>query len=100
MKQVRVFGTLCTHKPTKKESMKINGYEYSDTEVLEALKKRSYQIVPFKYEFTDESFPIGPTWEKLDVVCAVKPGEEPKEENIWWNVAKVEFTFNEKPKLV
>lgn len=79
--------------------MKINGYDYTELEVLEALEKKGYQIVRWTYYFLDETFPNGITEECLLVKCALK-NDLPSEENIWYKVAEREFQKTEKPKLI
>lgn len=99
IKEIIIFGTRFRHRPAKKESMIINGYEYSEREVLEALEKKGYKIVSWLYQFDDETFPNGITREKVELNCAVKPGEEPSEQNIWYKVAANEFKNKQKPLL-
>lgn len=79
--------------------MKINGYEYTESEVLEALEKKGYQIASWTYHFLDESFPNGTTEECIIVKCAFK-NDLPSEENIWYKVAEKEFQKIEKPSLI
>ena len=100
IKEIKLFGARFFHRPEKKESMKINGFEYSETEVLEALKIKGYKIIPWIYEFDDETFPNGKTREKIELNCAVKDGEKPAEENIWYKVAEQEFKKKCKPSLI
>ncbi|WP_139420954.1 hypothetical protein [Chryseobacterium mulctrae] len=81
--------------------MKINGFEYTESEVLEALRIKGYLIVPFKTYH--ERHIHGSRFEKdwYDTKCAVKGEEPPADENIWQNVAikELQQTFV-KPKLV
>lgn len=100
IKEITLFGARFIHRPEKKEMIKINGYDYSEKEVLEALEKKGYRIVPWIYEFDDETFPNGKTREILELNCAVKEGEEPAEENIWYKVAEIEFKNKCKPSLI
>ena len=71
--------------------MKINGFEYTEQEVLEALRSKGYLILVYVSE------EIGRT----PIKCAVKGDELPCEKNMWQNVALKVFqrTFV-KPKLV
>ena len=81
--------------------MKINGFEYTESEVLEALRKKGYLILPFR---TYKETPIhgsGFTKDWYDTKCAVKADQLPSDENIWQNVAIKEFQKEFiKPKLV
>ena len=81
--------------------MKINGFEYTEAEVLEALREKGYLILPFR-TYT-ETHIHGSRFEKdwFDTKCAVKGADLPSDENIWHNVAIKVFTKNfTKPKLV
>ncbi|MDM1557076.1 hypothetical protein HX126_21200 [Chryseobacterium indologenes] len=71
--------------------MIINGYEYTESEVLEALKKRGYLILKFE-TFNEESI-HGSGFIKHHFItkCAVKGNELPSDENIWFKVANKEF---------
>ncbi|GAA2327822.1 hypothetical protein GCM10009853_101130 [Glycomyces scopariae] len=101
MNEIRIFGTRFIHKPNfNKESMKINGFEYSENEVLEALKEKGYNIVRWNYSWQDESFPNGKTNEVSIVKCALKDREQPSEQNIWYKVAEKEFRIKNKPSLI
>ena len=81
--------------------MKINGFEYTEIEVLEALRKKGYTILPYR---TYTETPIhGSSFTKdwYDTKCAVKRDQLPSDENIWHNVAIKEFQKEFiKPKLV
>ncbi|MGD1319178.1 hypothetical protein [Chryseobacterium sp. 2R14A] len=101
IKEIVIFGTWFIHKPKlDKEKMRINGFEYTQTEVLEALKRKGYNIVSWTYHWQDETFPNGKTNEVAIVKCALKFGEEPSEENIWYKIAESEFQkINFKPVL-
>lgn len=81
--------------------MKINGFEYTETEVLEALKKRGYLILP--YRTYREEYIHGSCFIKdwYDTKVAIKGSQLPADEYIWTNVALKEFqkTFV-KPKLI
>ncbi|SIT25540.1 hypothetical protein SAMN05421786_11524 [Chryseobacterium ureilyticum] len=74
--------------------MEINGYEYTEDEVLEALKKKGYLIL--KFETYNEEPIHGSTFVKhyFTTKCAVKGNQLPSDENIWFKVAEREF---EKP---
>lgn len=71
--------------------MEINGFEYSQQEVLEALKKRGYLILNF--ETFEESHVHGSCFARTNIStkCAVKGGDVPSDENVWQIVAKKEF---------
>jgi len=81
--------------------MEINGYEYTEAEILEALKHKGYLILPFE---TYKETPIhGSSFQKqyYKTKCAVKGNEIPSEGNIWTLVADKEFNKPiQKPKLV
>ena len=81
--------------------MKINGFEYTESEVLEALRKKGYTILPYR---TYTETPIhGSSFTKdwYDTKCAVKADQLPSDENIWQNVAIKEFQKEFiKPKLL
>lgn len=70
--------------------MKINGFEYTESEILEALKKKGYLILPFRTYH--ERHIHGSTFHKewYDTKCAVT-NEDPSDQNIWTNVALREF---------
>ena len=82
-------------------SMKINGFEYTESEVLEALRKKGYTILPYR---TYTETPIHGSgfikdwyWTK----CAVKADQLASDENVWQNVAIKEFQKEFiKPKLL
>ena len=81
--------------------MKINGFEYNQEEVLEALRNRGYLILPYK-TYT-EKHRHGSTFIKewYDTKVAVKGDQLPADEYIWQNVAIKEFQREfVKPKLV
>lgn len=81
--------------------MKINGYEYTQEEVLEALREKGYLILPFRTYDEEHIHGSGFTKDWYDTKCAVKGDETPSDENVWQNVAIKEFTKNfTKPKLV
>lgn len=80
------------------QHMTINGFEYTQDEVLEALKKKDYMIVRWNYEYIDDTFPNGKTLENIITFCALKK-DLPSEENIWYKVAEKEFAKQEKPIL-
>lgn len=102
MKEIIVFGIRFIYKPTKdKKSMIINGYEYTQSEVIEALKNKGYYIELWEYHWQDETFPNGITNEVTFIHCALKDNEDASEENIWYKIAEKEFkkTFA-KPELI
>lgn len=74
--------------------MEINGFDYSQQEVLEALKKRGYLIL--NYETYEETPIHGSCFARTNIStkCAVKGGDIPSDDNIWSEVARKEF---EKP---
>lgn len=81
--------------------MKINGYEYTESEVLDALRLKGYLILPFKTY--NERHIHGSRFEKYwyDTKCAVKGADLPSDENVWQNVAIKEFQKSfTKPKLI
>lgn len=71
--------------------MKINGYEYSENEILDALRKKGYLILPYKTY--NESHIHGSHFHKewYNTKCAVKGAEIPSDENIYSKVAVREF---------
>lgn len=81
--------------------MKINGFEYTESEVLEALRKKGYTILPYKTYIETPIHGSGFTKDWYDTKCAVKADQLPSDENIWQNVAIKEFQKEFiKPKLV
>lgn len=81
--------------------MTINGFEYTESEVLEALRNKGYLILPFMT--FNERHIHGSRFEQewYTTKCAVKGDEVPSERNIWKNVAIKEFQRDfVKPKLV
>lgn len=81
--------------------MKINGFEYSKSEILEALRKKGYMILPFRtyHERAMHGSLFIKEW--FNTECAVKGDELPSDDNIWSNVAIKEFqTGFTKPKLI
>lgn len=90
MQEFKLFGATVKHKPnTKVEMLQLNGFMYSKSEVLEALKARGYQIKIWKYQDDDQNA----------AECAVKNGEQPSEENMWHKVGKKVLEIRIKPKL-
>lgn len=80
--------------------MNINGFEYTEAEVLEALREKGYLILPFR-TYT-ETHLHGSRFIKdwFITKCALKGADLPSDENIWQNVAIKVFTKNfTKPKL-
>lgn len=71
--------------------MNINGYEYTEPEVLEALKQKGYLIL--KFETYNEEPIHGSCFIKhyFTTKCAVKGSQLPSDENIWFKVAEKEF---------
>ena len=81
--------------------MKINGFEYTESEVLEALRKKGYTILPYRTYTETPIHGSGFTKDWYDTKCAVKADQIPSDENIWQNVAIKEFQKEFiKPKLL
>ena len=81
--------------------MKINGFEYTEQEVLEALRKKGYTILPYRTYTETPIHGSGFTKDWYDTKCAVKADQMPSDENIWHNVAIKEFQKEFiKPKLL
>ena len=81
--------------------MKINGFEYTEQEVLEALRKKGYTILPYRTYTETPIHGSGFTKDWYNTKCAVKAYQLPSDENIWQNVAIKEFQKEFiKPKLV
>ena len=82
-------------------SMKINGFEYTEQEVLEALRKKGYTILPYRTYTETPIHGSGFTKDWYNTKCAVKAGQLPSDENVWQNVAIKEFQKEFiKPKLL
>lgn len=81
--------------------MKINGFEYTEQEVLEALRKKGYTILPYRTYTETPIHGSGFTKDWYDTKCAVKADQLPSDENVWQNVAIKEFQKEFiKPKLL
>jgi len=81
--------------------MKINGFEYTESEVLEALRKKGYTILPYRTYTETPIHGSGFTKDWYDTKCAVKADQLPSDENIWHSVAIKEFQKEFiKPKLL
>ena len=81
--------------------MKINGFEYTESEVLEALRKKGYTILPYRTYTETPIHGSGFTKDWYDTKCAVKADQLPSDENVWHNVAIKEFQKEFiKPKLL
>ena len=81
--------------------MKINGFEYTESEVLEALRRKGYTILPYRTYTETPIHGSGFTKDWYDTKCAVKADQLPSDENIWHNVAIKEFQKEFiKPKLL
>ncbi|PWN62292.1 hypothetical protein [Chryseobacterium oncorhynchi] len=81
--------------------MEINGFEYSQQEVLDALKAKGYLIL--NYETYEETPIHGSCFARTNIStkCAVKGNELPSDDNIWHLVAKRIFSKPEsKPSLI
>ena len=72
-------------------TLKLNGFEYTKEEILEALRKKGYLLLEREFFFQDETFPNGYETFRRTEKCAVKGAELPEEKNIWYNVAIREF---------
>lgn len=84
----------------KDEYMKINGFEYTESEVLEALRSKGYTILPYRTYTETPIHGSGFTKDWYDTKCAVKADQIPSDENVWQNVAIKEFQKPlTKPKL-
>ena len=72
--------------------MKINGFEFTQEEIFEALRQKGYLILPYR-TYTERHI-HGSRFEKdwFDTYCAVKGDLLPFDGNMWQNVAIVEFT--------
>ncbi len=81
--------------------MKINGFEYTQDEVLDALRKKGYLILPWVWETEDETFPGGTELLKISTKCALKGADLCSEKTMWQNVAIREFQKKfVKPELI
>lgn len=71
--------------------MIINGFEYTEEEVLEALKAKGYLILPFK-TFTEEHVHGSRFVQNYYTTkVAIKGDQLPDDKYIWTNVAIKEF---------
>lgn len=87
-------------KDTSVEILVINGFIYTQSEVLDALRNKGYLLLRYSYTGTDETFPNGIETYTIDTLCAVKGSDLPEEKNAWQNVAIKEFQKEFiKPKL-
>lgn len=81
--------------------MKINGFEYSQEEIFEALRAKGYLLLRYTYQDQDETFPGGIEVYEVNTYCALKGADLPSPENTWENVAIREFQKEfVKPKLI
>lgn len=81
--------------------MKINGFEYTEQEVQDALRKKGYLLLPYR-TYTERHI-HGSTFEKdwFETKVALKGAELPSDERIWTNVAIKEFQKEfVKPQLI
>lgn len=81
--------------------MKINGYEYTDEEIQDALRRKGYLLLP--YRTYTETHIHGSRFVKewYDTKVAIKGDQLPSDEYIWTNVAIKEFQKEfTKPPLV
>lgn len=83
------------------EILEINGFTYTEDEVIEALRNKGYLILPWVLKYEDETFPSGVELIKIKTKVALKGTDMPCEKNIWTNVAIREFQKEmKKPKLI
>jgi hypothetical protein len=81
--------------------MKLNGFEYTDEEIMEALRKKGYLLLKYRTYTETHIHGSGFVKEWFDTKCALKPDDFPCDENIWTNVAIREFQKKfVKPELV
>lgn len=81
--------------------MLINGFEYTEDEILDALREKGYLILPWVWETIDETFPGGKELMKINTKCALKGADLCSEKTMWQNVALKEFQKKfVKPKLI
>ncbi len=81
--------------------MKINNYEYTDEEIMEALRQKGYLLLSYRTYTETHIHGSGFVKDWYDTKCAVKGGEMPSDENQWQNVAIKEFQKKfVKPPLV
>ena len=81
--------------------MIINGFTYTEEEILEALHQKGYVILPWVWIYEDETFPGGVELVRRPTKVALKGADLPCEKNIWTNVAIREFQKEmKKPPLV
>ncbi len=52
--------------------MKLNGFEYTESEIFEALRKKGYLLLRYTYTGTDETFPGGIETFEINTHCALK----------------------------
>lgn len=71
--------------------MIINGFTYTEEEILDALRQKGYLILPYRDYHETHIHGSGFVKEWYDTKCAVKGAELPSEKNIWTNVAIREF---------
>lgn len=81
--------------------MKINGFTYTEEEILDALRTKGYIILPWVWEYKDETSPGQAKVERSQTKVALRADDMPCEKNIWTNVAIREFQKEmRKPPLV
>lgn len=81
--------------------MTINGFNYTEEEILDALRQKGYLILHYRDYHEKHIHGSGFVKEWYDTKCAVKGAELPCEKNIWTNVAIREFQKEmKKPPLV
>ena len=81
--------------------MKINGHDYTEAEIFEALRNKGYLILPYRCFWEECIYQNVFIEDFYDTHCAVKDGENPSDENIYTNVAIKEFQKKfVKPKLI
>ncbi|WP_187477828.1 hypothetical protein [Amniculibacterium sp. G2-70] len=81
--------------------LKINGYNYSKEEVLDALRGRGYLVLPYKTYTETHIHGSRFVNDYYNTHVAIKGDQLPSDEYIWTNVAIREFQKEfVKPKLV
>lgn len=71
--------------------MKINGFEYTQDEVLEALRKKGYLLLPYRTFWEEHIHGSRFIEHWYDTHVAIKGDQLPADEYIWTNVAIKEF---------
>lgn len=71
--------------------MILNGHEYTQEEIFEALRQKGYLLLRFTYKCKEDAFMGGFEYHDIDTYCALKGADMPSEKNLWENVAIREF---------